>query len=175
MMPEFSRPVRIDTLGERPRTLTIEADDVERAALARRFGFVSLSGLSAEIALTRRGEAVAARGVVRAALAQACVATGEPVEEQVEEPFAVEVRPQSAAGGGEEEVELGEGELDVVFYDGAAVDIGEAAAETVSLAVQLFPRSPEAEAALRNAGIKAEEEAAADSSPFTALRDKLER
>ncbi len=170
--PEFSRPVRTDTLGQAPRTIAIEADEAERAAPAARFGFLAIGRLAAEVELTRRGEAVSARGTLRAALAQPCVATGEPVAEEIEEAFADEFRPQPAAAP-DEEIELGEGELDVVFHDGALVDIGEAAAETLSLAVAPFPRSPAAEAALRAAGVKAQEDARAESSPFAALKGKL--
>jgi uncharacterized metal-binding protein YceD (DUF177 family) len=170
--PEFSRTVRIDTLGTAPRTIAIEAGAAEREALAARFGFVALSSLSAELAVSRRDETVVARGTLRAALAQSCVATGEPVEERVKEAFEVEFRPhpQTAA---EEEIELGEAEMDVIFYDGALADVGEAVAETLSLSVQPFPRSPAAEAALAEAGVKSEEQAREDSSPFAALKGKL--
>lgn len=171
--PEFSRTVRVDTLGEGPRELSIDADDAEREALARRFGYVSIARLAAELALVRKGETVSARGTVRAALAQSCVATGEPVEEEIEEPFAIEFRPHPAPGAADEEVELGEGEMDVVFYDGALIDVGEAVAETLSLAADAYPRAPGAEEALREAGVRSEEEAAAESSPFAALKGKL--
>jgi uncharacterized metal-binding protein YceD (DUF177 family) len=170
--PELSRNVRVDTLGEAPRLLSIEADEGERSALAERFGFVSIARLSAEVAISRTGEEVTARGTLRAALEQSCVATGEPVAEELEEPFAVAFRPHPAAGA-EEEIELGTSELDVVFYDGATVDIGEAVAETLSLSVEPYPRSAEAEQALREAGVRSEEEARAESSPFAALKDKL--
>ena len=33
--PEFSRPVRIDTVGEQPRAMEIAAEEAERVALAR--------------------------------------------------------------------------------------------------------------------------------------------
>lgn len=171
--PEFSRPVRIDTLGEAPRIVAIEAGESERAALASRFGFVAIAALSAEVALTRRGATVSARGILRAALAQSCVASGEPVDETIEAPFEIEFQPQPAVDSPEEEIELGAGELDVVFYEGAAVDIGEAAAETLSLSVEPFPRSPAAETALREAGVRSEDDAAAESSPFAVLKGKL--
>ncbi|HYJ31189.1 MAG TPA: DUF177 domain-containing protein [Allosphingosinicella sp.] len=170
--PEFSRTVRVDTLGEAPRTLSIEADERERAALAERFGYVAIAGLSADVALTRTGETVTARGRLRAALEQSCVATGEPLGEALEESFAVEFRPHPAAGA-DEEIEISESELDVVFYDGATIDVGEAVAETLSLAVEPYPRSHEAERALREAGVRSEEEARAESSPFAALKDRL--
>ena len=170
--PELSRPVRVDTLGESPRTLAVEADESERSALAKRFGYVGIARLSAEVAVSRSAETVTARGTLRAALEQTCVATGEAVGEEVEEPFAVEFRPPADADA-QEELELGASEIDVVFYDGATVDIGEAVAETLSLAADPYPRSPNAEEALREAGVRSEEEARAESSPFAALKDRL--
>ena len=170
--PEFSRTVRIDTLGSAPRTVEIEANEAERAALARRFGFVALSSLRASAEVGRRGEAVTARGTLSAALAQSCVATGEPVEETVEESFEIEFRPHPEVGA-EEEIEIGASELDVIFYDGGMVDLGEAVAETLSLSVEAYPRAPGAEQKLREAGIKSEQEAAADTNPFAALKGKL--
>ena len=170
--PEFSRPVRLDMLGQAPRTIEMEATPAEREALARRFGFVTLSSLSAVVTLERRISGVVARGTLSAALAQSCVASGEPVDEKVEEPFDVEFRPHPETGA-EEEIELGEGELDVIFYDGASVDVGEAVAETLSLSVEPFPRSFAADEALREAGVKSEEEAREEASPFAALKGKL--
>ena len=55
--------------------------------------------------------------------------------------------------------------------------LGEAVAQTLLLGLDPYPRSPAAEAALRDAGVKSEEEARAESSPFAALaalKGKLE-
>jgi uncharacterized metal-binding protein YceD (DUF177 family) len=168
-MNEFSRPYRLESLSAEPFAAEIEAGPAEREALAGRFGLVSLDALSARALLVREGETVSADGTLRAAVAQSCVATAEPVEASVEEAFRVEFRPMPADGRPEEEVELGEGELDVVFYEGASIDLGEAVAQTLLLALDPYPRSPAAEAALRGAGVKSEEEARAESSPFAAL------
>ena len=174
--PEFSRTVRIDTLGASPRQLGIGADEAERAALAERFGLPAIERLSAEASIKRAGEEVRAEGTLSASVVQSCVATGVPVPAEVEEEFSLVFRPHPQGLSEEEEIELSEGELDVIFYDGAAVDIGEAVAETLSLSLEPYPRSPEAEAALREAGVKTEEEQRAESSPFAALaalKDKL--
>jgi uncharacterized metal-binding protein YceD (DUF177 family) len=174
--PEFSRPVRVDTLGAEARSMAVEAEAEERAAIARRFDLVELARLSAELTLSRRGVEVTATGVLRAEAAQSCVASGEPVAETVEAPFDIVFRPARDAGEPEEEVELSEGELDVVFYDGASIDVGEAMAETLALSLKPYPRAPAADAALREAGVKSEDEARAESSPFAALsglKDKL--
>jgi uncharacterized metal-binding protein YceD (DUF177 family) len=170
MTPEFSRPIRIDTLGEAPRRVEIEAGEAERAALAERFGLVSIEGLSASAEIARNGDSVTARGSLHGAVVQACVASGDPVPETVAEDFEIHFRPPPEAGSPDDEVELGEAELDVVFYDGAAVDLGEAVAESLSLALNPYPRSPAAEAALQAAGVKSEEEARAESSPFAVLK-----
>lgn len=171
--PEFSRTVRVDTLGGAPRALSIGANEEERAALAGRFGLVAIERLSAEAALTRNGNDVRAVGTLSAAVTQSCVATDVPVPEQVDEPFDIIFRPQPGEVSAEEEIELSEGELDVVFYDGASVDLGEAVAETMSLSLNPYPRSPEADAALKQAGVKSEEEVA-PASPLAGLKDLLE-
>lgn len=172
MSPEFGRPVRADTLGETPQTLSLEADEAERAALARRFGLVAIARLTARAALRRTGVEIRARGTLSGAVTQRCVATGGPVEADVTAPFDLVFQPQPAGPARDEEIELGEGELDTIFYDGAAADIGEAVAQTLFLNLDPYPRAPDAEAALKAAGVKSEEEA----GPFAALaalKDKL--
>jgi uncharacterized metal-binding protein YceD (DUF177 family) len=173
--PEFSRLFRVDVLSAEPRAVSIGANGGEREALARRFALPGIARLSAEADLVRAGDVVIAQGSVSAAVTQSCVVTAEPVEAAVDEPFRIEFRPVPGATGPEEEVELSEGELDVVFYDGAAIDLGEAVAETLSLSLDPYPRSPEAQEALAQAGVKSEEEARAEASPFAALKGKLEK
>jgi uncharacterized metal-binding protein YceD (DUF177 family) len=170
MTPEFSRPVRIDTLGAGPREVSVEAGEAERSALARRFGLLSIERLSAEAAMTRSGEKVAASGRLRAAVTQSCVATGEPVAAEIEEGFRIEFRPPPEGQSGEDEIELSESELDVTFYEGGSVDLGEAVAETLSLNLDPYPRCPAAERALREAGVRTEEEARAEANPFAVLK-----
>lgn len=176
MTPEFSRPVRADTIGAAPKGLSIDAAASERAALAERFGLVAVDHLEAELQLTRSGETVTAEGVLRARVTQSCVASDADVPADIEEPFTILFRPQPAAHV-DDEIELSESEMDVVFYEGATIDLGEAVAETLSLSLDPFPRSAEAEAALRQAGVKSEEDADAEEaaakaarSPFAALR-----
>jgi uncharacterized metal-binding protein YceD (DUF177 family) len=169
-MNEFSRLFRLDTLSGEPRPVAVEAEAGERDALARRFDLIGIDSLAAEAELRRAGEAVTASGRLRARVTQSCVASGEPVEAAVEEGFRIEFRPLPAAGRPEEEIELGENELDVVFYEGGAIDLGEGVAQTLALALDPYPRSPAAEAALREAGVRSEEEARAEASPFAALK-----
>jgi uncharacterized metal-binding protein YceD (DUF177 family) len=170
---EFSRPVALDTLGGQPRRLAIAADADERAALARRFALVAIARLDAEAALVRAGEEVRARGTIGAAVTQSCVATGAPVPATLDVPFDIVFR-RAGERRPDEEIELDEADLDVVFFEGGAIDLGEAAAQTLALALDPYPRAPGADAALRAAGVKREEEAG-PLGALAGLRDKLSR
>lgn len=167
--PEFSRSIQVETLGPSPRTIDVEAAEGERAALAQRFAVPEISRLAAEVTLVRNGREVVAKGVLRGAVVQSCVATGEPVSATVETAFELAFRPLPQAGEDEEEVELSEAELDVIFYEGRSIDVGEAVAETLFLNLDPYPRAPTAEAELRAAGVKSEDEARAEANPFSAL------
>lgn len=166
--PEFSRPVRIDTLATEPRRIVLTADEGERRALADRFGLAAITRLEAAAAVSRNGETAVAAGTLRAEVTQSCVATGEPVEASLAEDFRIEFRPPPAARR-DDEIELDQAELDVVFHDGVAVDLGEAVAETLALALDPYPRSAAADEALKAAGVKDEGEAGAAPGPFAAL------
>jgi uncharacterized metal-binding protein YceD (DUF177 family) len=174
---EFSRHYRVDALSAEPLRVEIEAGPDEREALADRFGLVAVGSLAAEAELSRSGEVATAAGRLRARVTQSCIASAEPVEAEVAEDFRVEFRPVPADGRPDEEVELSDDDLDVTFYEGGAIDLGEAVAQTLLLGLDPYPRSPAAEAALKEAGVKSEEEARIESSPFAALaalKGKLE-
>jgi uncharacterized metal-binding protein YceD (DUF177 family) len=169
--PEFSRPIAIDTLGEAPRAIRVEADAAERAALAVRFALPSIDRLEADATLRRESAIIRAEGRLRALATQSCVATGEPVPARIDEPFALRFEPED--GPPSEEVELDEGDLDVIGYSGNAIDLGEVVAQTFALALDPFPRIADADLHLRAAGVLSEEEAEAAAradGPFAALK-----
>ena len=170
-MTEFRREIRLDTLGAGTRALSIEATTEERDALTARFGLVSVERLTAEAEIHRDGETVFATGQMHAGVTQSCVATGEPVTAAIDEPFTLRFVPVAVLDA-EGEVELGATELDTVGYIGSAVDLGEAVAETLGVALDPFPRSPHADEVLARAGVLRPE----DVGPFAALKglkDKL--
>jgi uncharacterized metal-binding protein YceD (DUF177 family) len=169
--PEFSRRVAIDVIGAGGHKTGIAADAAECAALAKRFGWTRIESLTANANLLARAGGVDALGTLNAVVERACVASGDPVHETVEEAFAIHfVRADEDAVAGDE-IELDEDELDIVEFDGAAVDIGEAVAQTLALSVGPFPRSPAAEAKLRAAGVLAEGEVG--SAAFAGLKSLL--
>ena len=88
---------------------------------------------------------------------------------RVDEAVALRFVEDDAAG---EEVELSADALDTMPIEGGGIDLGEAAAETMALALDPFPRSPAAATALREAGVLAEDEAGAFAS-LAGLKAKL--
>lgn len=160
---EFSRPIRLDQIGTQPRTIDLTASAEECTALAERFGLLSVGALSAQFVVVQQADGIAASGWVRGDVVQACVATAEPVPAHIDEGVALRFVPEPQTA--EDEMELDEGEIDTLFYSGGAIDLGEAAAETLALALDPFPRSESAVQALKEAGVLSEEEA----GPFAAL------
>lgn len=169
--PEFSRLRRLDTLGGAPVALTVEADEAERAALAQRFGLIAIGALKGDLSLVRDGDAVTVTGRVTAGVEQPCIATGDPVPAAIDEPLLLRFLPETEIANADE-IELAEPDCDVVGYAGGAIDLGEAVAETMALALDPFPRSAAAAEALRAAGVIPEEEARSLGA-FASLKDKL--
>ena len=163
-MSEFGGRLPLDRIRDGDR-IELSADEDERGEIAQRLGLLSLDRLEAHVALTRDGEKVFASGRLRASLKQPCVATGEPVPGHVDEPFELSFVPAPTGGKPDEEVELGAGDLDTIFFDNGGIELGAALADTLALALDPYPRSAGADAALKEAGVMSEEEA----SPFAVL------
>lgn len=164
MTDSFAHRLRLDEIRDGER-LDLAADDAERRSIADRLGVGALDRLEAHVSLSRTGPVIRAEGRIVASLEQSCVVTGEPVAAHIDEPFALMFMPEPKSSGHEEEVELGEEDCDVVFYDGAVIDLGSAIADTLALSIDPYPRSASADAALKEAGVLTEEQA----SPFAAL------
>lgn len=163
MSDTFAHRLPIGTLRDGQR-LEIAADESERAVIARRLDLLGLERFEANVSLARSGEEVRATGRIHARVTQACVATGEPVVGEVDEQVQLLFQPEPV-GEPDEEIELSGEDLDVIFHDGREIDLGGALADELSLALDPYPRSPNADDALREAGVLSEEQA----GPFAAL------
>ena len=158
---ELSRPVDLRQILAKP--VAIEATDDERKALARRFGLVRIDRLEAEVALEVDGEAIGAKGRLRAAIVQSCAVSGEDLPVTIDEPLALRFVPAQSVA--DDEVELEENDLDEIPFEGTAFDLGEAVAQSLALAIDPYAVGPNAEQARKDAGLL--DEAAA--GPFAAL------
>ncbi|MET0364294.1 MAG: DUF177 domain-containing protein [Sphingobium sp.] len=165
--PEFSRPLRLDQIGTDARSQTIVADEAERLALSRRFRLRGIALLEADYLLVPADGGWLATGTLRAEAVQACAATGRDVPERIDTPFAIRFVEDDASS--EEEIELSEQDCDVMAVEDGRIDMGEAVAQTLVLNLEPYPRSPDADAYLKEMGVKQEDEAGA----LSGLKDLL--
>ena len=170
MADEFAHRIPLNQIRDGER-IDFAADESERKRIADRLSLRSLDRLDAHATLERKGELVRARGRLKAAVCQSCSVTGDPVEASADEPFDIYFVPEPAAGGAEDEIELAAADCDVVFHDGAAIDLGTAIADTLALSLDPYPRSAGADAALKEAGVLSE----AEAGPFAALAKLKDR
>jgi uncharacterized metal-binding protein YceD (DUF177 family) len=165
--PEFSRPVRLDRLRLRePWSFAEAARPEERTALATLLDAISVEALDFQGSIRALpGEGYALEGRVRARLTQRCVVSLRPVAAAIEEP----VRRRWIAGGAGAGVDLDpEADVDVEPLT-QRIDLGEIATEAVVLALDPYPRHPDA---ALDPGLAGTAEAGGDSDgdrPFAAL------
>ncbi|MFA5591967.1 MAG: hypothetical protein WC989_01455 [Micavibrio sp.] len=185
---EWPYPVAVDELESGPRTYHFEADERERIDLARRYGVPSIERAEATVTLQPvGGGTIQAMGTVVADVTQSCVITLEPISSRIEEAFEgwfgdkskavsfARARNEREARKGYVECEILEESVDPEPVIGGKVDIGELAAQYLSLALDSYPHLPGAEAAY--AAHKPGDEAGASlrKSPFEALKDWKEK
>ncbi|CAA7617843.1 DUF177 domain-containing protein [Magnetospirillum sp. UT-4] len=140
---EFSRRVAVDSIPARGTDITVTANPEECEALARRFGLQAIGALTAELRLKALagGTLFRVKGRLTAEVVQTCVVTLDPLPATVEEEFDL------TFGAGSDDADAG-GELDLSFEDDdppealvdGAIDVGEAVAEQLALALDPFPR-----------------------------------
>ncbi len=154
--------------------LQIDTDDAARQAIATRFDLAGLDRMVARLDLAVEGRALSVSGEIAADVIQRCVATGDPLPAHLIVPVAVRFEPVEAleAADAETEVELGADDLDIVGYRDGRIDLGDMLAETLALALDPFPRGPDADAWLKARGVLNEEDAGAFGA-LAQLRNKL--
>ena len=134
MKPELSRVVQVERL---PPGLTVEATEAECAALAARLRIPAVEAVTCVFALRRRSGAVVAEGALDARVVQSCVVSLEPVEQAVSERFTLHFVPRGREQGDDDP-----DSPDEAPYDNGRIDLGEAAAEQLALALDPYPRRP---------------------------------
>ncbi len=165
-MSEFVRPLRLDAIGSAPATRAIEANEAERAALAKRFDLIALDRLEAALTAERLAGGIVVAGHVRGAGEQACVVSGLPVAFDIDEPLRLRFEPLTIDT---DELELSDADLDVLALEGDTIDLGESAAQALGLALEPFPKADDAALAEARRLLVSEEQAARASNPFAAL------
>ncbi len=131
----------------------MEADPVECLALARRLAVPTVHSVQCRFHLSGADASgrVTAEGLLQATLDQVCVATLDDFTATVAEQFTVRFvpvdqmprqRPSDDEADGDGEAALDLEEDDDLPYINGTIDLGEAAAEQLALALDPYPRKP---------------------------------
>jgi len=158
--PEFSRLVPVARLGLGPFRQRIEATPEERERLAQRLDLLALDRFAADVELRRQGDyGVILEATFAAEFEQSCSVTLEPVRGAIADRFSLIYGPEQNEGP---EVTLSADDPAFEPLTGEVIDIGEAVAQGLSLALPEFPRLPEA-------SIDDLNEAGSEEGPFALL------
>ncbi len=165
IVPEFSRAVAADRVGAGRQERRIEANPSEREKLARRFGLLSLDRLDACLELHRDGgDIIRVQGRLVADVVQSCVLSLAPVPAHLEVDFKTSYSVLVQEGREAVLDPLGEDEPEPI-PDGE-IDLGEAVAQQLAVALDPYPRAPGASLP----GEAAPPKAAAATTPFASLQ-----
>jgi uncharacterized metal-binding protein YceD (DUF177 family) len=153
-MSEFSRTIPASHIDRAPLIRPIAANADERRLLARRLDLAALDRLEAKVTLRRISSTdILLTADMIAEATQHCVVTLEPLPAQIQESFRLVFR-EGIDEATADLLALEQPDSDLiepVLAD--SIDIGEAVAQQLSLALDPFPRSPGAEDALAELGV----------------------
>lgn len=132
-------------LPERGLSRERAASPEMRARIATTLGLLSCDRLVLDYTLRPiAGDAVLMTGTLNGAITQACIVTLEPVPSMILEEISVEFHPASANAdppSGDAEVLSGP---DIEPIDNGVIDVGRIAFETLSAALDPYPRKSDA-------------------------------
>ena len=139
MTPEFSRPLEVAAVAADGRTIEVVASPAERMRLADRFGLPAIESLACRFRIRPlAGSGLSAEGALTARVRQICVVSLAEFEADVAEDFSLRFVPVAVLSA-----DIAVDGPDDIPIVGATVDLGEAAAEQLALALDPFPRRPD--------------------------------
>jgi uncharacterized metal-binding protein YceD (DUF177 family) len=160
MTLEFSRRLSIERIGPAGHNLTVEANADELAGLATRLHLSAVNALTCRLHLRpAQNETFVAEGWLDAVVTQTCLVSLDEFALPVSDHFIVRFVPS-----GSETDDIDPDSDDEIPYSDGVIDLGEATAEQLALALDPWPRKPDA-----TLPTAAPDEPA---SPFSALRQK---
>lgn len=161
--PEFSIEVDLDALPRGGETFHLLADADERAAIAKRLGALAVDRLEGDVRVVATPAAIVVEGRIDATLRRECIASLEAFEETVDEPFEIEFVRTAPSQESDDAWNAPE------VHEGRFFDVGELIVQQLSLAMNPFPRKPDAPSLADEYG------RAPESAPFSALAGKFKK
>ncbi len=146
-------------LPQKGMRVVIDADERQRAALAKEHELVSVERLHAELLVEPwKRNGVKVSGLVEADITQECIVTLDPLQARIDEvveglflPADSKLGRLGFEGGGEIHIDA-EGPDSPETFDGDAIDVGALAEEFFGLAINPYPRKPGAALATADDG-----------------------
>ena len=143
---EFSRPITLQSIGDKGYSITIEATSEECDCLALRLGLNSLTYLTADLNLKPRksGQIINLKGSFRAKVLQTCVVTLEAMSNNIE--VELDLLYDSIFEETDEKLKsldfdsYSEKQDSLESLTEGHIDIGEAVSEQLALEIDPFPR-----------------------------------
>lgn len=173
---EFSRIITVEPWPERGIAVDWSADPAERQALAERFDLIDVASLRGYGRLARNDDELHFEGRLEAEVVQACVVSLEPVAASISVPVMRRYQRVEGVAAIEEHtaIDLDDDE-DVEPLHGREIDLGEAMAEQLGLALDPYPRAAQADELVAphlgsDVGSEPAEAPQRPESPFAALR-----
>jgi uncharacterized metal-binding protein YceD (DUF177 family) len=166
--PIFDAIVRLDKLPTAGRSISVEASETDRAAIAEAMQIISVEQFSATLSVVPLRGGLRAQGHLKARVTQASIVSFEPVPESISEDIDRVFLPapregQAPAPGAEIYIDL-ENDDFPDHIDGPEVDLSALLLETLALALDPYPRRPGE--SLEGLGIATGD---AEESPFAKL------
>lgn len=183
LQPEWSYMLETEKVADKPLAFVVEASAEECRDLARRLDVVAISDLRADVGIEReKSGLIYVSGIVRANLEQSCVITGDPVITPIEEEFdgwfsdkdspvsLNKVRHDRLAQKADMEVQVLDEKDDPEPVINGKIDIGELAAQYLSLAIPPYPHKEGAMHDVTTDDVPLNKKATRPN-PFAALKD----
>lgn len=143
--PEFSHPIEVDKIPGKGRHVKLAPNATELSLLMQRLGLLALDNVKAKVHVVPRagGHKMRITGQFQADITQACIVNLSPVFEKIDEEFQLDFAPQKFI---EHDVELSLEDDDAYepIEDGV-LDLGEIVSQQLSLAINPYPRSKNAD------------------------------
>jgi uncharacterized metal-binding protein YceD (DUF177 family) len=159
---ELSRPIALAKVPAKGLTVMVQATPEECAAVAARMELPAIQSLTCRFELSHQadGVSVLAEGHLHAEVTQTCVTSAEDFAAKVEEVFSIRFVP-----AGTERDDTDPDLPDEIPYEADTIDLGEATAEQLGLALDPWPR-------IEGATVPVIEDED-NSSPFAILAQRL--
>lgn len=174
--PEFSIPLAAADVPQNGTHVLFEANEEERAGLAKRFDLLELSSFKGKVAIKPwRRHGLSLEGRFTADVVQACVATLEPITSHLSQNFALHFLPaeminhDAAAAAASEIIVDVQSEDPPEPIENGRLDVGEIMSEQLAVTIDPYPKKPGA--TFEGAADAVVEEGDKPANPFAALEN----